>query len=89
MAKRRLLKKNVNYITSELFTECLIIRLGMKEEDQPKADTVLVRILNMQNEFLSRISHTEKNNPHKYYKHFFADYNKELQAIMEELSKLN
>ena len=59
MAKRRELKKNVNYIAGELFSECLINSMFVPGTDKAKADELMGKILSMQDEFISRISHTE------------------------------
>ena len=55
MAKRRTLKKNINYICSELFAECVALthyKVDIKQED---VDNVMTRILLMHDEFVSRI----------------------------------
>ena len=66
MAKRRELKKNVNYIAGELFSECL-----------------------MQDEFISRISHTEPGNVKGFYKKFRSDFNAKVNEIIDAIAKLN
>ena len=58
MASRRELKKNVNYIAGELFMECLVNSLYVPGTDKTKADELMGRILSVQDEFISRISHT-------------------------------
>lgn len=68
MASRRELKKQVNYIASELFMECLVNSLYVPGTDKQKADQLMSDILNMQDEFLSRISHTEPGNVKGFYK---------------------
>ena len=62
MASRKDLKKGINYIIGELFTECVFISLSLPEADKAKADKVMTDILNMQDDFVSRISHTEPGN---------------------------
>ena len=59
MASRRELKKNVNYIAGELFTECLINSMFIPGTDNTKADELMAEVLKMQDEFVCRISHTE------------------------------
>lgn len=41
MAKRRELKKNVNYIAGELFSECLINSKFIPGTDKKKADELM------------------------------------------------
>lgn len=89
MAKRRELKKKVNYIASELFMECLVNKLYVPGTDPDKADKLLGKILDMQNDYLSRISHTEPGNAKNYYKKLQADFDTKVQEIIEALGKLS
>jgi hypothetical protein len=86
MAKRRELKKNVNYIASELFTECF---LHNSESNKDKVDELLMRILLLQNEFLKRISHTEPGAAKKFYRKFNADFKKEVNELINAITELN
>lgn len=88
MASRKVLKKNVNYIAGELFTECLVNSMYVPGTDKKKADELMGEILKMQDEFVSRISHTEPGNVKGYYKKFRSDFNAKVEEIIEALSKL-
>lgn len=88
MASRRELKKNVNYIAGELFTECLICNPAA-DADKKKADEILTQILVMQDEFLSRISHTEPGNVKGFYKKFRSDFNAKVNEIIDAIAALN
>lgn len=88
MASRRELKKQVNYIASELFMECLVNSLYVPGTDKEKADQLMSDILNMQDEFLSRISHTEPGNVKGYYKKFHADFDAKVKEVIEALGNL-
>lgn len=88
MASRKVLKKNVNYIAGELFAECLVNSLYVPGVDKEKADELMSEILKMQDEFISRISHTEPGNVKGYYKKFRADFNTKVEEILEALGKL-
>ena len=87
MAKRRELKKNVNYIAGELFSECLIN--SMFVPGTAKADELMAEILKMQDEFISRISHTEPGNVKGFYKKFRVDFNAKVNEIIDAIAKLN
>ena len=80
MASRRELKKNVNYIAGELFTECLINSMFIPGTD---------KVMKMQDEFVTRISHTEPGNVKGFYKKFRADFNAKVNEIIEAIGKLN
>lgn len=88
MAKRRELKKKVNYIASELFMECLVNKLYVPGTDKDKADQLMGEILTMQNDFLSRISQTEPGNAKGFYKKLQADFDAKVQEIIEALGQL-
>ncbi|MBE6287860.1 MAG: hypothetical protein E7099_06705 [Mediterranea massiliensis] len=88
MAKRRTLKKNINYITGELFAECLIYSFNVSDTDKVKADALMIEILNMQDEFISRISHTQPGNVKTFYKKLTEDFNAKVEAITQAMDNL-
>lgn len=88
MANRRTLKKNVNYIAGELFAECIVNSLYVPGTDKKKADELMTEVLNMQNEFISRISHTEPGNVKVFYKKFRTDFNTKVNEIIDAMGKL-
>lgn len=89
MASRRNLKKSVNYIAGELFTECLVNSTFIPGTDKKKADELMTEILKIQDEFISRISHTEPGNAKVFYKKFRTDFNTKVDEIIEAIGKLN
>lgn len=82
------MKKNVNYITGKLFAECLINSMYVPGTDKEKAEKLMGEVLKMQDEFISRISHTEPGNVKGFYKKFHTDFNAKLDEIIEGLGKL-
>ena len=88
MANRKDLKKAINYIAGELFTECVIVSLGLPDAEKKKADEVMTNILNMQDEFVSRISHTEPGNVKGFYKKLHEDFNAKVDEIVEAIQQL-
>lgn len=88
MASRRTLKKNINYIAGELFSECMVHSLYVPGTDKKKADELLGMILSMQDEFISRISHTEPGNVKGFYKKLRTDFNAKVDEIIDVMGKL-
>lgn len=88
MASRKNLKKNINYIAGELFTECMVNSLFVPGTDKKKADELLGEILAMQDEFISRISHTEPGNVKGFYKKFRSDFDAKVDEIIDAMGKL-
>jgi hypothetical protein len=89
MASRRILKKNVNYIAGELLAECVMIGKFIPGVDKEKTDNLMVSVLNMQDEFIKRISHTEPGNVKGFYKKFREDLNVQVDAIIKGLEQLH
>lgn len=89
MASRRELKKNVNYIAGELFTECLVYSTFVPGTDKAKVDALMADVLAMQDEFISRISHTEPGNVKGFYKKFRTDFNAKVNELIDAIENLN
>ena len=87
--KRRLLKKQVNYIAGELFAECVVLTQVVPGIDEKKVDALMTRILYMQDDFISRISHTQPGNVKGFYKAFKADFQAQVDAIIDEIGNLH
>ena len=93
MAKRRILKKEISHIAGELFTEAMVCRLYIPGVDPAQADTLMARILDMQDEFIARAGSPDgKDNAQlvkAYYQKLKADLQKEVNAIGEAISALS
>lgn len=88
MASRKILKKNINYIMGELFAECLLKGMCIPGIDKQKSDELMTEILNTQNEFISRISHTEPGNVKNFYKKLHADFETKINEIIDSMNNL-
>ena len=93
MAKRRILKKDISYVAGELFSEALICKMYIPGVDQEKADVVMARILDMQDEFIRRANRPDgKDNEvlvKDYYRKLWADLKEEVNAISTEIGELS
>ena len=93
MAKRRNLKKDINYVAGDLFTEVLICQTMISGTDKEKSDTLLSRILQMQDEFVRRAQRPDGNSDRKHVKNYYrklrADLQTEVDAIAGEIASLN
>lgn len=87
--KRRILKKQVNYIAGELFAECVVLSKVVPGIDDQKVDELMTRVLYMQDDFISRISHTQPGNVKGFYKAFRADFQAQVDAIIDEIGNLH
>ena len=54
MAKRRILKRDISDVAGDLFSEALFCKLYLPGVNSEKADVVMARVLDMQDEFIRR-----------------------------------
>ena len=88
MASRRNLKKDINYIIGDIFTECLIYKELVPGTDKEAADALIVDLLRIDNDFNARISHTEPSNAKEYYRTLIKDFQKQISEVIDKLAKL-
>lgn len=92
MAKRRTLKKDIHYVAGELFAEVLIARMLIPGTDPEKAEVVMERILDMQDEFIRRAGRADgkDNNAlvREYYQKLRIDLQTEVDAIAGAIGDL-
>ncbi|MFI3296684.1 MAG: hypothetical protein R3Y59_03530 [bacterium] len=92
MASRRLLKKQVHNILSELMNECMVCNILLPKFDNTQLDTFAGRIIETYDEFIGRINNQEKTLDRKrvraYYATFVKDFNTQVFAIIADMNKL-
>lgn len=90
MASRRQLKKDINYLTFELISECYTYQYFHKNAETAKTDEVVTSILDNRNNLIGRINHINGKNNAKLVKAHFASirhaFTKSVEA-MDQLSK--
>jgi len=91
MANRRTLKKGIQLVTSDLITESYINHLMLQKMDKSGFDAIVEKIADINNDFLARVNHPNGTQEPKlvkaYYKKLVADFNKEVEQIIEKLNK--
>lgn len=89
MAKRRELKKAINFLCGELFAECVAITHYQKPTPQADIDNVMTSILNLQDDMLSRVSHVEPGmRPSVFFKKLRTDLVAQTDDIVEQIKGL-
>jgi hypothetical protein len=88
MASRRNLKKDINYVIGDIFTECLIYKELVPGTDAQAADELIVDLLRIDNDFTARISHTEPGKAKEYYRTLVKDFQKQISEVIDKLTKL-
>ncbi len=89
MANKRDLKRTINYITSELFAECVAASLYNGKPEQQDVDGILTAIVMTNTDFIKRISHPEPGITQKvYFKDLIAKFNKQASEIVDQIANL-
>ncbi len=86
--KRRTLKKNLNYLTQELMTECLWIMHCQKSANIQDVENIIDNIILTQDEMLSRISHADKKKAKLHFKKMRAEFLSRVDDIVEQIKNL-
>lgn len=87
MANRKQLKKNIKNICGELFTDCVALSL-CKGTDQEKLQQLMAEILNLHDEYVSRISHTEPGAVKQFYHKLKTEFTEKANDISERIAKV-
>ena len=88
MASRRDLKRDISYVIGDIFTECLIYKELVPGTNQNEAEKLIVDLLRIDNEFITRISHTEPGNAKGYYRALVKEFQAEITKVIDKLTKL-
>lgn len=93
MASKKELKQSINEAAGELFSECLFCRLYIPNVDPRKADIILTKVLEMQNDFISRANRPDGKANKKlvkaYYKKLKENLIKKINEIGDDIEALN
>jgi hypothetical protein len=88
MASRRELKRDISYVIGDIFTECLIYKELVPGTDKEEAEKLIVDLLRIDNEFITRISHTEPGKAKEYYRALIKDFQSQISDVLDKLTKL-
>ena len=93
MASRRALKKDNNYLYSELLTECFKLSIISPKENHDKIEVLFNKIFLSSNDFIIRAGKPDgKDNPKlvkAYYKKLGQDLLNDVMGISKELDELD
>ena len=86
MANKRILKRKINYVCSELFSEVVAASYSIKA-DEENVKALLTSILVIHNDYIRRISHVEPGMPAtKFFKALITKFNKQVSEIIDQIS---
>ncbi len=89
MANKRTLKKAINVICEELFTEAVAASVYGNDSKHGNSEAMLFSIVKMQANFISRVSHPEPGMKAKrYYKDLREKFSSEVSEIADHINNL-
>ena len=89
MSNKRDLKRTINYICGDLFTEGIAASLYGENRDNDNTEAILTSILVMHSNYIRRVSHVQPGMPAKVYFNDLKDkFSKEVNEIVDQLNNL-
>ncbi|AKU70017.1 hypothetical protein [Prevotella fusca] len=89
MSNKRDLKRTINYICGDLFTEGIAASLYGENRDTENIEAILTSILVMHNNYIRRVSHVQPGMPAKvYFKDLKEKFSKEVNEIIDQINNL-
>ena len=89
MSNKRDLKRTINYICGDLFTEGIAASLYGENRDNDNTEAILTSILVMHSNYIRRVSHVQPGMPAKVYFEDLKDkFSKEVNEIVDQLNNL-
>ena len=89
MSNKRDLKRTINYICGDLFTEGIAASLYGENRDNDNTEAILTSILVMHSNYIRRVSHVQPGMPAKvYFKDLKDKFSKGVNEIVDQLNNL-
>ena len=89
MSNKRDLKRTINYVCGDLFTEGIAASLYGENRDNDNTEAILTSILVMHSNYIRRVSHVQPGMPAKvYFKDLKDKFSKEVNEIVDQLNNL-
>lgn len=92
MASRRNLKKTIHTDAEEMLFDLSILHAVASEERKPSIEELISKVIDSENDFIARISHTDGRGESKlvrnYYNKLHEEYLHFAKEIEDEVNKL-
>ena len=86
--KRREIKKDINSLCGDLFAECVALLHYKNKPDSKDVENVMLTILKLQDDMVSRLSHVEPGNTKLFFKKLREDLLTRTEEIVEQIKAL-
>ncbi len=84
MANRRNLKKDVDFLVSEVVSDCYTFMLLNGEKNRDKALSIIESILEKRNELVTRINNPEKDADSKAIKAHYKAIQQDMMVVVDD-----
>ncbi len=85
MANRKELKKDINYLASEILSQAYMKFALMENVNEEQIQPIMVEALEMRNEYVARANHPDGKDNKKIVKTYYQTLRKNLMAKTVEL----
>lgn len=90
MANKRTLKRDISYICSDLFAECIAASLYGIPANKDNINALLTAILKIHSNYIKRVSYPEPGmNIKDYYKDLKDNFAKQVNEIVDQINNLH
>lgn len=90
MAKRRTAKRQIHFVCTELWAECVAVSLYGTKTNDNNVEALLYTIVKVEKDFVSRISHVEPGlKPKDYFKNLVDKFNSQTVEIADQINNLH
>lgn len=86
MANRKQLKKSVKRISADLFADCVALSM-CQQADKETLEQLMKEILKLHEEYVARISYTEKDSEKEFYKKFKTEFTQKVNDLNDRIIK--
>lgn len=89
MANKRKLKKVINRICGDMFSECVALSMYGAKEKKDDVNAILASIIIVNNEYVKRISHPEPGMSNKdYYNDIKEKFRLQIMEITDNITNI-
>lgn len=89
MSNKRNLKRNINYVCGELFSEVIAASQYNDKISQDDVKALLASVLVIHSDYVRRVSHVEPGlEPKQFFKKLTLDFNKQVSEIIDQVGNL-
>ncbi len=89
MANKRDLKRNINYVCSELLSEVVAASVYSSKENDENVKALLASILVIHSDYVRRVSHIEPGlAPKRFFKDLAVNFNKQASEIIDQIASI-